>query len=551
MHFLILALCSAVLAQADPSGVFRKHRDDLLGRDGVVGVGLAEGRIRIVATNADDIRKALGSRLEGTPLRVEVYDSSGGDPGEGWKEAKKRAAEALADSNSFVRFMAVRKLAPFRREEAVRLLVRLYECASKHKLKAMDLLSKVDTSLPLADDEIRRRFREIWEEDGIQRGIVEALEGQDDPAAIRLLVERTIGSEDWPVRAICACALGRAALHTRVGLQGLRDAESVEEDPRVVAEIVESLGRLWDRESVGRIGGDRLAAPCWQVRLAAVEALGRTGDPRGIGHLVGAMDRLRGRIRGRANAALVALTGVDKHGDPEIWRAWWKDNKEKVLSGKYVRPAGAKPPGPGRTTFYGIPVVSTRMAFLLDLSGSMREPAGWKPEGMPAEGEQSKLDVLKHELASAVRGMREEARFGVIGCRGSGQPWRNMLLPASARNKERAVKYIESRLPMGATDVYDGLVEAFKIHAPGPVGDSAEGGPDPGYLRGVDTVYVLSDGRPTVGLVTDPKDILREVARVNRWRRIVIHTVAIGANADADFLKALAERNGGVFIRRE
>ena len=67
------------------------------------------------------------------------------------------------------------------------------------------------------------------------------------------------------------------------------------------------------------------------------------------------------------------------------------------------------------------------------------------------------------------------------------------------------------------------------------------------YAVDVDTVFFLSDGRPTVGAFVDPDDILREVKEANDLRKVIIHTIAIG-EFQKDFMKRLAEENGGIFV---
>jgi hypothetical protein len=63
-----------------------------------------------------------------------------------------------------------------------------------------------------------------------------------------------------------------------------------------------------------------------------------------------------------------------------------------------------------------------------------------------------------------------------------------------------------------------------------------------------DTVFFLSDGRPTVGEYVDPDDILREIKALNDLRRVVLHTIAIG-EFQKDFMERLAAQNGpGVFV---
>ena len=67
-------------------------------------------------------------------------------------------------------------------------------------------------------------------------------------------------------------------------------------------------------------------------------------------------------------------------------------------------------------------------------------------------------------------------------------------------------------------------------------------------MKGVDTVFLLSDGVPGSGKYVATKDILRAVRRLNQTRRIAIHGIAIGQ--DSDLLKSLAIENGGKYVRR-
>ena len=48
------------------------------------------------------------------------------------------------------------------------------------------------------------------------------------------------------------------------------------------------------------------------------------------------------------------------------------------------------------------------------------------------------------------------------------------------------------------------------------------------YLLEVDTVFFLSDGRPTHGEFVDIEDILEGVKEANELRKVVLHTIAIG-----------------------
>ena len=67
------------------------------------------------------------------------------------------------------------------------------------------------------------------------------------------------------------------------------------------------------------------------------------------------------------------------------------------------------------------------------------------------------------------------------------------------------------------------------------------------FKNKVDTIFFLSDGDPTVGKLVDKADIRRAVVRVNEVRKVTLHTIAIG-DFQKDFMNALAEENGGVYV---
>ena len=68
--------------------------------------------------------------------------------------------------------------------------------------------------------------------------------------------------------------------------------------------------------------------------------------------------------------------------------------------------------------------------------------------------------------------------------------------------------------------------------------------------NGVEEVFLLSDGEPSVGSVKDPEEILRVVREINRYQKIRINTVFTGTDKGAEFMRKLAEQNHGVFVRR-
>jgi Mg-chelatase subunit ChlD len=97
--------------------------------------------------------------------------------------------------------------------------------------------------------------------------------------------------------------------------------------------------------------------------------------------------------------------------------------------------------------------------------------------------------------------------------------------------------------PNGRTNLHDALNAALDF--------GGRGLQDKYYAAGFDTLYVITDGAPTAGAVTDKEEILRRVRECNRLRRITIQCVTFGDKTDTAFLAAMAEQNGGRHIHVE
>jgi hypothetical protein len=63
-----------------------------------------------------------------------------------------------------------------------------------------------------------------------------------------------------------------------------------------------------------------------------------------------------------------------------------------------------------------------------------------------------------------------------------------------------------------------------------------------------DTVYVLSDGSPTMGPVIDTHEVVAELAVRMRGRRVVIHAIGISTDQNPELLANLARVTGGRFV---
>ncbi len=318
--------------------------------------------------------------------------------------------------------------------------------------------------------------------------------------------------------------------YSRIGPPGAAERLSswaAEGGPDVVrAQAIVSLG-FHDRDEAGRRIAEALAAAAGDVRggrlvLAALETAERVRRAETVPGILGLLDHPRGRVVDRAFAAARAVTGMELPADPAAWREWW----EHYGDGFEVPAKGSGPAAGGsrsRVRFYGAPIVSDRVVFVIDESGSMRDPGS---DGEP------KIDGARAALEEALDAMEPSAMFNVIGFGDGPRPFKERLVPATDRNVRDARRFLKAAGPRGRTNVFDALELALE---------------DPE----ADAAVLLSDGAPSVGRFEYYQRIRRHVGFANLLRGASFSCVALtDSDAARRFLKRLADESGGTYTER-
>lgn len=317
-----------------------------------------------------------------------------------------------------------------------------------------------------------------------------------------------------------------------------RDAER---DVKVRAAALEVLGGRGDPNAF-HVAVPLLEArdSLWDLQVASIEALRLLHEKRSIPPLIDYLAR-EDLKRGREDAhlALKSLTG-EKHGPyAEPWRSWWEENHDRWEMPKEPvgRDADKTPQGKG-VTFYGITTFSGRIMFILDISGSMeQEPQKEDELGRKVPAGPPKIVTAKQELIGAINNIDDDEIFNLIFFNHQVVPWQRKMQDGTEGKKKRAIRWVEEQAPTGTTNIYDALEAAYAIAL------SATGEPL------IDTIFFLTDGRPTSGKVRDPKRILDEVLEWNKAARIRINAIGIGEH-DAELLKGLAQGTGGEYVAK-
>ena len=266
---------------------------------------------------------------------------------------------------------------------------------------------------------------------------------------------------------------------------------------------------------------ERLEHPVWHVRLVAVQGLGEIRVKPAVVALVGRLEaEPRVRIRRAIVRTLFRITGQSLPDRADFWRRWWRKQGVAFTVPATVPRVRKARPG-GSTTYYGLPVDSNRVIFVIDQSGSMSIRS---EKGKPSDWEKAVKETL-----NVVDGLGAKARLNLILFETNVHAWRKSLVELTTRTRIALRKHLSRQNPRGGTNLYDALKKAL-------------------LSPGVDSIFLLSDGLPETGAYTKPEEILREIGKLNRSRRIAIHVVAIGF--DTEFLEQLAEQNDGRYVRR-
>lgn len=462
-------------------------------------------------------------------------------------------------------------------------------------LEKVSTLDAADAVLPIVRDE----------DSDVRGAAIRVLAANNSPEAIQFL-SGVLKSKDKALRpAVCqVLGLGKRK-ESRTEIEKLLK----EGDWLTRMRAVEALGRLGEKESAPQIiplakdaessvkvaaidamfaiGDDTfgpslvasLADKNWRVRAAAIHALSKVRTRDSIEPLVKIIESDdQGRLVEDAAQTLKKLTGRDFGHDYSTWKRWYeaygKDPNYKLPTADEIAKIDAKKdeiPKSGETgvakerkinEFLGVETPSRKIMFIIDCSGSMDdlilEKDRYRNRNYPGF---RKMDIVKEELARTLARFDTKTDFCIITFATKVRPWKKGdMVQANSINKAAAIEFARSLEPIGGASKDDlasaGLGSAASM-GEGKTNTYAAlmfglGNPKAGIIERadnvpIDTIFFLSDGKPSTGELVDTDDILAVVKEVNTMKKITIHVLGIG-DFEKGFMKQLAEQNGGDFV---
>jgi HEAT repeat protein len=304
------------------------------------------------------------------------------------------------------------------------------------------------------------------------------------------------------------------------------------EDPLLRAVLVRVLGALPGPLARERTRAHAAMPDTWCPRAAAAHALGRDPAPEALPPLLRLLDIDDPALVTAAVESLTRLTKKTFGRDPAAWKAWWETKDQVAPLEEALEGASGdrpKPDGERRTvvgnperktiggTYFGIPITGGKVAFVCDVSGSMRY----------------KLEIAYDQLSRAVKSLPSTSQFEVVFFNEHVWPWRGRLSRADPVTKELLCRHLPTIEIKSYTNLFDAIETALGV--------------------GADEIFVISDGEPNRGRKQFADDILAELKRLNT-RGTRIHTVSVVRVVDGEehisLLERIAESNGGQHVAR-
>lgn len=515
-----------------------------------------------------------------TAFSVLVFSSQlfAGMGDEEWKTFSKEILAKLNSKEPAMRKLAANKLGECDRKDACELL-----------LKLMEYTRKVQAPLQAEIDELAEKIEKIGSgPTPMNPSGPSVTKGElTKPHALKMRDLEHKNEAEQEVYDACVEALAKTT--NTEALEWLRDGgfkSSVPSDRAAVAEVMgivkwpgagsalisaydkekDAMAKLAICEALGRIGGKdatptlakAISDPAWQVRLAALGAIRKIGGKEAVDAILPAFEKENLlRLRNEFADALKMITGMDYGKDTTTWKKWWADNGASFTGpvGTANKGSGSNQPG-ATAAFFGIPVDSDKVVFILDISGSMNELSDNTPppatiSSGPGQDDGKdrdlisgpKIDVAKHELKKCLKKLDKKVTFNIYFFNDAWSKWQEKMVPADANWKNEAYTFIDKQSANNQTNLWDPLEDALK--------SAGMGISDKHYASALDTIFILSDGAPyPPDVYVNSEEILRRVKEMNPLKKVKIHCIGIGKSANEFLLKGISQATGGTYIMR-
>lgn len=355
---------------------------------------------------------------------------------------------------------------------------------------------------------------------GVQRAAARSL-GQLRYDGANQKLEALVTSKDMVVRANAIEALARIKpdAYRETFLSGLADQDGGVRTallgalPEIYPELAEtkSLASLKDTD--------------WRVCMQAVDNLLKSPENVVVEPLIEATHHVRPTVQQRAHSILRRVTN-QLWTTSDQWDGWWKAKQAGAPDNKpTLRRLGETAAPADPASFYGLQVSSDHVVFLIDKSADMAKALGG------ASG--SKSDAALEELDRTLGHLAQGIECNVFVYAAEVKAFSKKPVKLDDRQRKAMTSFVGEQPNTGAKNIWSALSTVMQ---------------DPT----IDTIYLLSSGEPEVGLYVHHNRVTEHLKDLNRFHRVVIHTVAYTSSQwYRDQIEKIAEATGGQFTFKE
>lgn len=279
--------------------------------------------------------------------------------------------------------------------------------------------------------------------------------------------------------------------------------------PEIYADETETLSKI------------AMTDPDWRVRLQAVDNLMAAKSKTAIDVLVPTTEDVRPAVANRAIDFLQKISGL-KFTMRVQWVDWWRANRETFSFPEGNEVVDKSVVGTSRVSFNGLPVTSDHVAFVIDKSHGMTQKS---------LGEEVKNKKARKELADTLSHLHgEDFVFNVVTYGAAFHQYEDEPVVLDKKTEKAALEFVDGVRCAGNKAIWDILEKVVS---------------DPD----IDTIYLLSSGEPEIGLYVHFNRVTEHLAELNRFHKVVVHTVAYtDSKWNQDQLKEISAVSGGKFV---
>ncbi|MEZ6026182.1 MAG: VWA domain-containing protein [Planctomycetota bacterium] len=354
-----------------------------------------------------------------------------------------------------------------------------------------------------------------------RRELVELLTRVDDPLALDALLAH-LDPEEEPDERVWAAAVDGIATRADDAALARALVTSVADDdapPLARALRLELLGSLHHPAATLRLLLPR-AGETWPEAATRARALAKQPTSQRLEGLVALLGHEALGVRRVAWEGLSRATGWNLPAEHEVWKEAFLHPPQEEAEGRYAKQRPVHVP-----RYYGIPIPrpGSAVVFCLDVSQSMYGRG---------------IDLARAHLHRTIHDLPATHRFAIAAFHTGVRVFADRLVESHPVQKARALAWLDALDTTAYTNMIEALDWAYGLAGRGPAArDPAET---------LDAVFLLSDGAPNRGRITDEKRLV-EVVRAYAAGDLPLNTIGAGEEV-FPLLQAMATAGGGQFV---